>query len=67
LETLADTLIDRVDKLIQANKAQSGWGSPRVSTTPIRLAVQALAAEIAALEDAVREVALEVQKLTDPD
>jgi len=56
------TLIDRVDKLIEDREAP-GWGSPRLSVTPAPLAVQRLAAEIATLEDVVREMALELQKL----
>ncbi len=65
METLTDTLTERVEKLIQARKAPPEWGSPRLSVTPISIAVQQLAAETEALEDAVREIALEVQKLSD--
>ena len=64
METLTDTLIERVDKLIQASKAPLEWGSPRLSVTPTPLAIRGLAAETTALEDAVREIALEVQKLS---
>ena len=60
------TLIERVDKLVQAGKAPLEWGSPHVSTTPTSLAVQELAAQVEALETAVREIALEVQKLSAP-
>jgi hypothetical protein len=35
-----------------------------LSTTPRSLALENLAAEVAALENAVREIALEVQKLS---
>jgi hypothetical protein len=56
----------RVDKLIQAGKAPLEWGSPHVSTTPTPLAVQELAAQVEALESAVRETAFEVQKLSAP-
>jgi hypothetical protein len=59
-----DTLIERVDELIQPHKAPHVWGSPRLSATPTPLAVQQLAMEIAELEDAVREIALEVQRLS---
>jgi hypothetical protein len=58
LETLTDTLIDRVDKLVQASKA------PLLSTTPISVAVRELATRTEALENAMREIALEVQKLS---
>ena len=60
-----NTLIERVDKLIEARKVALEWGSPRLSVTPVSLAIQQLTAETAALEDAVREIALEVQKLSD--
>ena len=59
-----DTLIERVDKLIQAGKTPREWGSPLLSVTPTPLAVLGLAAETAALADAVREIALEVQRLS---
>jgi hypothetical protein len=58
------TLTGRVDTLIQAHQAASGWGSARLSTTPIPLAVHQLAEELAALQDVVREIALEVEKLS---
>lgn len=61
---LTDTLIERVDKLIQASKTPLEWGSPRLSVTPTTLAIRELAAETAALESAVREIALEVQRLS---
>jgi len=58
------TLVERVDKLVQAGKAPIEWGSPHLSTTPTSLAVRELAAQVEALENAVREIALEVQKLS---
>jgi hypothetical protein len=51
-------LISRVDKLVQASKR------PLLSTTPTTAAVRELVARTDALENAVREVALEVQKLS---
>jgi len=59
-----DTLIERIDAVIQAGKEPLEWGSPHLSTTPTSLAVQELAAQVEALENAVREIALEVQKLS---
>ena len=56
--TLPETLIERVEKLVQANK------EPILSTTPVSVAVGELAARTEALEKAVREIALEVQKLS---
>jgi hypothetical protein len=64
VETLTDTLIERVDKLVQARDAPLEWGNPLLSTTPTSLAVRALAVRTEALESAVRELALEVQKLS---
>jgi hypothetical protein len=58
------SLMKRVDKLIQAGKVPLEWGSPHLSTTPTSLAVQELAAQVEALESAVREIALAVQKLS---
>jgi predicted sugar kinase len=58
VEALADTLTERVDKLVQAGK------EPVLSTTPVSLAVEQLVARTEALEMAVREIALEVQKLS---
>lgn len=59
-----ESLIERVDALVDASKVPLGWGSPRLSTTPTSLAVRALAAQVEALERAVREIASEVQKLS---
>ena len=67
METLTDTLTERVDRLIQASKAPPEWGSPRVSVTPVSIAIRQLAAETAALEDALREIALEVERLSHRD
>ena len=58
------TLVERVEKLVGASKPSTGWGNPRLSTTPTSLAVECLAAQIEALENAMREIALEVQKLS---
>ncbi len=55
-ETLTATLIERVDKLVQASK------EPLLSTTPTSVAISELALRIEALEKAVREIALEVQR-----
>jgi hypothetical protein len=60
----SDNLIERVDALIQTGKEPVEWGSPQLSTTPASLAVRELAAQVEALESAVREIALEVQKLS---
>lgn len=64
METLTDTLMERVDKLVHASNAPPEWGNPLLSTTPPSLAIRALAVRTEALENAVREIALEVQKLS---
>ncbi len=64
-ETVADTLIERVDTLIQAGKVPLVWGSPLVLTTPTSLAIHQLAVQAEALEKAIREIARVVQKLSD--
>ena len=58
METLTGTLLERVDKLIEAQK-----GQPLLSTTATPIAIAALAARSAALEQALREIAVEVQRL----
>src|SRR5690349_14810124 len=64
LESLTDTLNERVNKLIPRDKS-SEWGSPHLSVTPLSVAVSQLAADVAALQTAVREMALEIQKLSE--
>jgi hypothetical protein len=65
METLEGTLTERVEALIQVHHpAEAEWGSPHVSTTPRSLAFEKLVAEVAALEDAVRQIAREVEKLS---
>ena len=65
METFTDTLMKRVNKLIRPSRPSRKWGNPLLSTTPISIAIQELAVRTEALEDAVREIALEVQKLSD--
>jgi hypothetical protein len=60
----ADTLVERVDKLVQAADRPIEWGNPLSSMTPQTLAIRDLASRTEALEKAVREIALEVQRLT---
>ncbi len=57
-ETLTDTLIERVNKLVQTSKR------PIHSSTPTTDAIGELAARTEALEKAVQEIALEVQKFS---
>ena len=51
MEALTDALMERVDDLVHARDAPPEWGNP-------------LAVRTEALEQAVREIALEVQKLS---
>lgn len=62
---IADTLVERINALVLANDRPLGWGNPLSSTTPSSHAIEQLALRTQALEDAVRELALEVQRLTD--
>jgi hypothetical protein len=57
LETLTDTLIERVNNLIEAGT------EPLLTTTPSSVAIRELAARTEALQNAVREIALEVQEI----
>jgi len=63
-KTVSATLMERVTKLLPDDEAKPQWGSASLSTTPISLAVPDLAARVSALENAVRELALEVEKLS---
>jgi hypothetical protein len=63
MDTLTGTLMNRVSRLLPATDARPEWGSASLSTTPTSLAVQDLAARVEALENAVREIAREVQQV----
>jgi hypothetical protein len=60
METGPETLLERVDNLIEARKGQR----PLLSTTATSVAIAELAARSDGVEKAVREIALEVQKLS---
>ena len=66
METLTGMLMNRVSRLLPAPDAQPKWGSASLSTTPTSLAIQDLAARVEAVEDALREIAMEVQQLATP-
>lgn len=57
--------MERVQKLVPPTKPPCEWGNPVLSTTPKPLAIQDLALRLEALENAVREIAFEVHKLSD--
>ncbi len=62
MESLSDTLMERVNMLIQPSNSLQ-WGDPLLLATPTAVAIQELAVRTEALENAVREIAQEVQKL----
>jgi len=59
MEALTDTLLARVDRLVEAGK-----DDPVRSTTPTSVAIAELLARNEALEKAVREIAYEVEQLS---
>jgi len=65
LGTVADTLIERFDELVEPSERPLVWGNPLLSATPTSMAVRDLAVRVEALEKAVREIAVEVQRLLD--
>ena len=66
-ENLTDTLVERVEKLIDARNAPLEWGHPRLSVTPRAAAIEQLTHRMEAVENALLEIALEVQKLAEHD
>jgi hypothetical protein len=63
VESLAETLMQRVGKLVPPSRKRE-WGHPLVSTTPTSVAIRDLAIRVEALEEALREIALEIQDLS---
>ncbi len=59
METLNQTLFERVDEVIRAHKG----GEPLLSTTGSHVAIGELIARTEGLEKAIREIAMEVQEL----
>ena len=60
------TLAEYVDELIPPpSERPLVWGNALLSTTPTSMAIEDLAIRMVALENAVREIALEVQRLLD--
>jgi hypothetical protein len=58
MEALTDALIARVDRIVEAGK------DPVLSTTPTSVAIAELLSRTEALEQALREIALEVAQLS---
>jgi hypothetical protein len=65
-ESLTDSLVDRVERLLHPSKPLE-WGHPLVSTTPTSVAIDELTRRTEALENALREIAAEVRKLSDEE
>lgn len=65
MESLTDSLMERVEKLVSPSAPSPEWGNPLLSTTPTTLAIRELALRTQALENAIREIALELGKLSD--
>jgi hypothetical protein len=63
VQTLSSTLVERVQAFVQNDDSPIEWGSPLLSTTPTPVAIRQLAVQLASAEQALREIALEVQKL----
>jgi hypothetical protein len=63
-ENPSNSLMDRVERLLHPRKPLE-WGHPFVSTTPTPVAIDELTRRTEALENALREIALEVQKHSD--
>jgi hypothetical protein len=58
-----DTFAEAVDQLIHiAGKRPAVWGNPLLSSTPTSMAIRDLAERVEVLEEAVREMALELQR-----
>lgn len=66
-ENQTGTLVERVEKLIDARNAPLEWGHPRLSVTPRALAINELNQRVEAVENALVEIALEIQKLAEHD
>jgi hypothetical protein len=66
METLTGTLVERVQAFVGPDRSPIEWGSPLLSTTPTPVAIHQLAVQLAALQEAVREIAADVHKLTVP-
>lgn len=58
--TTVQSLYERVDELIQSHKRM-----PLLSTTGSRAAIEELMSRTAGLEEAIRELALEIQRCED--
>ena len=62
-----DTLAEDVNLIHLAGTRPVVWGNPLLSTTPTSMAIRDLAERLELLEDAVRVMALELQRLKDDE
>ena len=62
METLTSTLVERVQALVKTDEPVQ-WGHPLLSTTPTPMAINHLAVHLAAAEQALLEIALEVERM----
>ena len=61
-----DVLTELVDQLIHRTaESRVAWGNPLLSTTPTSMAIRDLAERMEVLEEAVQQIALQVQRLAD--
>jgi hypothetical protein len=68
LGTVTHSLIERVDELVeQPSERPLVWGNPLLSTTPTSMVIPRLVERIESLEEALREIAVELQKHLDGD
>ncbi len=63
MESLTETLVERVQELLPDRDTPHDWGNALQSTTPRSVAVQDLAERTDALEQLVREMAVALQQL----
>jgi len=62
------TIAERVHHLVHpGGKRPRVWGDPLVSTTPTSMAIQDLAERMEVLEEAVREIALRLERVENDD
>ena len=60
----SDTFAEAVDQLVHiAGKRPAVWGNPLLSSTPTPMAIRDLAERVEVLEETVREMALELQRV----
>jgi hypothetical protein len=64
MATAAQTLVERIEELLPRSDRKRVWGDPMLSMTPVPLSIHELALRTEALEEAVTEIAREVERLS---